>query len=328
MRLGVSSGGAILCLHSLTTKALPSEGLANLPLEQFGTFVQVLRRVSTLVPLTELLDSHQSGRRTTGLVAVTFDDAYASLLEACSLLESERIPATVFVTTRATRTGARFWWDRLDDLAARTEPDRWRRFEDALGLPEEYRRGQPPRLGALRPLRQWLLAAHRGRWPDALENLLGQLEHEVGFQTAHRPMNFEELTLLAQNPLVDFGVHTVTHPVLPLLRDAEFIDEVAGCCRELQRQLPRVQPILAIPFGLFDRRTAMLAREAGMSASLSLAARTLRGFRPDSPLPRFCLTSREQSWKLQLRVTGLAELLLGWRMEGGRGFPALPSPTS
>jgi peptidoglycan/xylan/chitin deacetylase (PgdA/CDA1 family) len=287
-----------------------------------------VRRAAVIVPLAELLEQHRRGRPTGGAVAISFDDAYASLLDAAPVFRSESIPLTVFVTTNAAATGAAYWWDRIDDLFPRVERQRWIRFEDELGLPPAFRSGQPADFGPLRPLRQWMLAEFKGRWHGLLEAPLAALEHETGVRTRHRSMTFEELHRFAAEPLVDFGVHTLTHPVLPLLDDAEFSQEVAECFSLLRTRLPRVHPVLAIPFGLFDGRTATLARECGMSSSLSLAARTLGRFQPEQSLPRFGLTVRESGWKLVLRVTGAAESLLGSRMGGGESYPALPSATT
>ena len=288
--------------------------------------MKAVRRTAAIVSLAELLDEHRKGRQTGGAVAITFDDAYASLAQATELFRADTIPVTIFVTTNAAETGSRYWWDRVDDLFSHVTRQRWTQFEDDLGLPKAYREGQPAEFGPLRPLRQWVLAAFKGRWDQSLEGPLARLEAEAGVVTLHRSMNFNEMTELARTPQVEFGVHTLSHPVLPLLTDREFLDEVGGCHRLLRDRLPRVHPVLAIPFGLFDDRTAVLARDSGMVDSLTLAARTLGGFAPGQALPRFGLTVREPAWKLVLRVTGVVERLRPGsnRME----FPALPSETS
>jgi peptidoglycan/xylan/chitin deacetylase (PgdA/CDA1 family) len=307
---------------------LPSEGLVNVPLERFMSLSRWIKAGAAVVPLAELLEEHRAGRSTGGAVALTFDDAYASLLDSLPFFRAERLPLTIFVTTEAAARGGRFWWDRTDDLFSRVSAERWATFEREIGVPVEYHEGQPAEFGPLRPLRQWILAAFKGRWPAELESALTALESEVQFQTSQRSMTFAELATMSREPLVDFGVHTVSHPVLPLLDPAEFHVEVAGAHEILKRELPRVQPILAIPFGLFDQFTASRAVESGMSASLTLAGRTLENVAPQQGLPRFCLTTREPGYKLWLRITGAAEKLLGQRMEGGMAYPALPSPTS
>ncbi len=323
----LSTGGSILCYHSLTTPESPSAGVVNLPLAEFENHVALVRDLSRIVPLREILERVKGSRTTAGLTAITFDDAYSSLLLAREFLDSASVPITVFVVTDAARAGSAYWWDRVDDLFAHTDRPRWDAFEERLDLPRAFRDGQPKALGPLRPLRQWILAEFRGRWPVAFEPILRALEEEAGRRTLHRSMTFAEIELLARLPLVDFGVHTISHAVLPLLADDELRGEIAGCHDELRERALRTLPVLAIPFGICDDRTLRIAHDAGMSISMTVGGRTLGRF-PGRALPRFTITNRERAWKLRLRVTGVADRLRSLRGEPRDAFPELPSPTS
>jgi peptidoglycan/xylan/chitin deacetylase (PgdA/CDA1 family) len=243
-------------------------------------------------------------------------------------LTRDPVPVTIFSVTQAAKTGATYWWDRIDDLFPRVARGRWRAFESACGLPEEYRRGQPTDQGPLRPLRQWVLAAYQGRWPRHLEDALRALEEEAGFRTAHRSMTWEELASLAAVPGVEVGVHTMSHPVLPLLSDADLQREIAGAHADLRERLASVLPVLAVPFGLYDARTLRAAREAGMTASCTVAGMTLGSRNPPHALPRFCVSRGETAARLGLRLLGMLERM---RRRGGRDhalYPDLPSATT
>jgi peptidoglycan/xylan/chitin deacetylase (PgdA/CDA1 family) len=323
------SAGAVLCFHGVTTPDLPSHSDVHVPLEKFKSLIAAARGIGHLVPLRDLVRRHLSGRSTAGLVAITVDDAYASLLgEAADFVRREAIPLTVFVVAHAAAMGATYWWDRIDDLFARVSRTRWRAFEDAAGLPTEYRNRQPARYGPLRPLRQWLLAAYTGRWPSALEPLLCGLEEETGTRTVHRSMTFEELAGFAALPSVDVAVHTVSHPVLPLLPDDELHQEITAGYEALRERYPNVVPILALPFGLFDKRTVSAAREAGMLASLTLAGTTLKQHHDRDDLPRFCVSRSESALKLQLRMAGVLERIRRWHEGALPRYPAMPSPAT
>lgn len=325
----LSSAGSIFCFHSIAGAELPSAGSTHVPLETLKSSVRAARRTGEIVPLVDLAARHQAGRSTSGLVAFTFDDAYASLLGAAGdFMAREAVPATVFVTTQAAERGARFWWDRVEDAQASVSAQRWREFEDACGLPDGYRAGQPPEFGPIRPLRQWVLAEHRGRWPEPLEEALSALEHDAGRTTVHRSMTFEEITSLRGRGGLDIGVHTITHPVLPLLSDDEARGEIAECARTLRDRFGTIQPILAVPFGLLDGRTVRVAREAGMTASLGLSGTTLASTDPGDELPRFCVMREEPAWKLYLRLGGAVERIRRWRGAEEPRYPPLPSPTT
>jgi len=320
----VLPGGAILCFHSVTTPELPADGIAHLPLDQFATAIRTARRLGEFVPLSELVRRQHQGRSTSGLLAITLDDAYAALCaDFQDFISREQLPVAIFVVGNATSDGERFWWDRIDDAFARAASDRWRTFEDACGLPDAYRRGQPREFGPLRPLRQWLLTAYAGRWPDHLEPELRRLEDETSHLTSHRAMTFDELAALAARSPVEIGVHTATHPVLPLLSDTEQLEEISTGYRVLRERFAQTLPILSIPFGLYDARTLRAASAAGMTASLTLEGRPLDPS-DDRALPRFCLTRNGTA-------LGLALNLLRFRTPAGArpiAYPALPSATT
>ena len=322
------SAGAILCFHGITSSATPGEGEAHLTLPAFQAFIESARQMGQLVPLRELVRRHLAGRGTAGLIAVTADDAYASLLgDTSEYLAREAVPLTVFAVTQPAAVGARYWWDRVDDVFPQVPRERWRQFEDACGLTDAYRRGQPSSYGPMRPFRQWMLATHRGWWPDALEPELQTLEREFSLQTVQRSMTFEELARFATIPTVDIGVHTVSHPVLPLLPDHELEREISAAFQTLRAHFAGTVPILAVPFGLFDARTLDVARAAGMEASLTLAGTTLKRYAGRDDLPRFCLCRHDRVRKLRARLTGLFDFERWWRASARR-YPALPSATT
>jgi peptidoglycan/xylan/chitin deacetylase (PgdA/CDA1 family) len=321
--------GAILCFHSVTTPGLPAEGTAHVPLEAFRSYIRVASRLGRFVPLGELVQRHAQGRSTSGLIALTLDDAYASLCsEFRDLVSREALPIAIFVVTRAAAKGATYWWDRIEDLFPRVESARWRALEAACGVPEEYRRGQPRDHGPLRPLRQWLLASYAGRWPDHLEPALAALEREVGHQTRHRSMTFQELADLAAMPGVELGVHTVSHPVLPLLPDEDLAQEVAAGFATLRERFRSVLPILAIPFGLYDERTVRFARSAGMTTCLSLGGGLVDGQLDHQVLPRICINRGETSARLGLRLLGVPDLVRRCLGRPPESYPDLPSATT
>ncbi len=319
--------GAILCYHGMTSLGVPASGSLHLPATDFAATLELLHNTWTTVPLEELVRRHEDGRTTKGLVAITFDDAYATILGvAADLIAQETIPITVFPVGGALTSGSRFWWDRVDDVFPSLAPARWRQFEDACGLPEAYRRGQPSALGPLRPLRQWILAGFHGRWPQALSSELEELEREAQRSTVQRSMSVAELTALAARAPIYVGVHTVTHPVLPFLSDAEVEREIMQCFDLISERCPNPVPILAVPYGLADARTVKLARACGMISSLSLAGSALRSETSVEWLPRICLSAGVSRWKLNLRLAGATGR--PWFSRTEPHFPALPSATT
>ena len=323
----LSSAGSILCFHDVTAPGGSGPGSAHVSIDTFRAIVDAIARVGRFVSLSELLDRHERGRPTAGLVSLTFDDAYVGLLRLGDLVE-RGLPISVFALSDGADVGPRFWWDRVDAVQPKVSKMRWREFETACALPASYRTGQPAEFGPVRPLRQWMLARHAGRWPAALEPVLAGLEREVGASASARAMSFDELAGFAARGPVEIGVHTRSHPVLPLLSDDELRAEIRDCDDAIRARFAGAIPVLAAPFGLYDARTLRVARDTGMRAVLTLGATTLRRSHGDGGVPRFCVTEGVPPWKLQLAVAGVMERVNAVRHGAAPRYPALPSATT
>jgi hypothetical protein len=116
--------------------------------------------------------------------------------------------------------------------------------------------------------------------------------------------------------------------VLPLLSDPDLTREVAASFAALRDRFRYVLPILAIPFGLYDRRTVRAARSAGMIASLTLGGTLLRPGLDGDALPRLCLNRGESAARLGLRLLGVPDLVRRCSGRPSKSYPDLPSATT
>ena len=317
---------SILCLHSVTTSEFPSDDPLHIPVPGLRALVRAVRRVAEFVPLDVLVRRHLAGQSTAGLVALTFDDAYAALREAVErVLVPEKVPATVFAVSDALSTGGSYWWDRLSEVNSLASAEQWEQFEHEAEVPPPYRqRGASVEDRFLR-IRRLILAEHAGRLSTRLDSALATLEAALGHRCAQRSMTMAELRALAAYEGIRIGVHTCTHAVIPALSDADAIREIRDCHRALRDQLPNTVPLLAIPYGLFDARTASLSAQAGMEACLTLTGHALIGTGSDG-VPRFCLDRRTSVMSVLLRTSGPAEYVRWIRGRRAADRPALPTP--
>jgi len=73
---------------------------SNISPEVFRQHIRFLKRHFEILPLETIVANLKKGRIVANACAVTFDDAYKSLLEhAVDFMETERVPATVFVNS-------------------------------------------------------------------------------------------------------------------------------------------------------------------------------------------------------------------------------------
>ncbi len=270
--------------------------------------LELLRSLGRIVPLEEIVARLAAGQHVRGLFAVTFDDAYAGLADlALPVLRRHAAPATIFAVSGALLAGDSFWWDRIEDLHSHIPAGRWQQFEHDLGLPPGYGTSEVAEYGTLRPLRQWMLGRFQGRQDIIVSRLLDALEHEVGYRTTMRSMRTEELRELARDPLIAVASHTVTHAALSQLSDADARAEIAQAHADLRATGFNPLPLFAAPYGMGDARTISLAREAGMTAVLGTASRTLGGARIERPIPRFVMSSARRGARLGRQLAGTTD---------------------
>jgi peptidoglycan/xylan/chitin deacetylase (PgdA/CDA1 family) len=73
--------------------------------------------------------------------------------------------------------------------------------------------------------------------------------------------------------LITLGSHSITHPRLPELSDADLKDELFNSRRQLEATLDRPVQFLAFPYGAHDERVVKECRAAGYERVFSLAPR-------------------------------------------------------
>ena len=82
-----------------------------------------------------------------------------------------------------------------------------------------------------------------------------------------RTMSWEELSELDGRHGIEVESHTISHPHLPALNDAELAEELTSSKRRLEEELGRRCRFLAYPYGDCDDRVRAEARAAGYEAA-------------------------------------------------------------
>jgi len=106
---------------------------------------------------------------------------------------------------------------------------------------------------------------------------------------------------------VEIGSHTVTHPHLPQLSDAELDRELRDSRAELEDELGRPCRHLAYPYGDEDDRVRNAARRAGYDAAFAVDPRRGRGDR--FAVPRLAVYRHDTAAGFRLRTSPLLRRL-------------------
>jgi peptidoglycan/xylan/chitin deacetylase (PgdA/CDA1 family) len=140
--------------------------------------------------------------------------------------------------------------------------------------------------------------AEDGR-PLAVPELADQV---AAFPERLATMTWDELRGLAERGF-QIGSHTVSHPHLPQLSDAELDREFSDSRARIEDELGRRCHLLAYPFGEHDARVQEAARRSGYAAAFALWA----GSSPANPyaLPRIDFYRRDSLLRVTLKSSFL-----------------------
>jgi len=257
---------------------------------RFDRLMAAVARAYEVQPLAQAAQSLRQGQVTGKLrgrpLAITFDDGYADNEEiALPILRRHGLSATFYVST-GFLDGGRMWNDTIIECLRGTQ----RKTLDLAAL-------------GLGVLECDSLAQRR----QAISRVIGVLKYRdlqqreealaLLLDVAGRPQLPTNLMLRREQVLslhragMEIGAHTVNHPILTSLSDAQARSELAEGRDELQQITEAPVRTLAYPNGGpdrdYDARHVAMARELGFEAAVTTATGVSRLGDDLFELPRF-----------------------------------------
>lgn len=232
----------------------------------FRWHMALLARYFNVLPLSAAVQALASGKVPPRAVSITFDDGYRSTHDlALPVLQEFGLPATVFVTSGYIGT-QNMWNDRIVEAV--------RSFQgDQLDL-QAFGHGSLPcgspaeRRAAVKTLTQ----AAKYLPQPARESLAAALEDVAGSSGRQVMLTADQLRALVSNGF-EVGAHTVSHPILSKLDDAQAQREMRESKAELEAICGRPVRYFAYPNGKagidFDERHMRMAQAAGYEAAFA-----------------------------------------------------------
>ncbi|MGE5178131.1 MAG: polysaccharide deacetylase family protein [Bacteroidota bacterium] len=291
-----------------------------IPPDRFERQMRHLARAYRPLPLPELLQRSREGTVPKGAVAVTFDDGYADNADhALPILARHRIPATIFLATGCIGTGRILWHDEV--LLAFAGSDR---CEIRLaGAPPEAP-ALPLRTEAERHRAAFIALAELKPLPEgerlarirALQEELGRGDSAI---SASLMLDWDRVRAMRRAG-VDFGSHTVTHPILSRVTPEREREELIDSKHTLERELGEEITLFAYPNGRpgdFSERTVAALRAAGYGGAVT----TIFGVNESGEDPLRC--RRASAWMPD--DLGFALQIAYYRLRGvGAVSPSMP----
>ncbi len=247
-------GGAISALlyHRVTPEALRTDESAFLPNIELSVqrdrFEEQMRLVSKrfrCVSLDQAISELRDGRVPPRTLVVTFDDGYRDNLTcALPILERYKVPATIYVTTGVVERTAELWWYAQGEIFKRL---------DAVEFFANNIHYHWPLSSAAEKKRAFIEcnAIFKTLTPAKQHEIMREISARASVKYSYEEdaLSWPEVQKLGRHPLITIGAHTVSHPSLSTLSDAELGMELIDSKRILEAQIQKEVRHFSYPFG-------------------------------------------------------------------------------
>ncbi len=245
--------------------------------------MKVLADCFNVLPLDQAMDGLTRGQLPPRAVCITFDDGYRSTHDlALPVLREFGLPATVFVATGFVGEG-NMWNDYILEAVRVMQGERLDLA--ALGLGSFPLTPLSARLESIERLTEQAKYLPPAQRQALIEHLTGSASLSGASLMVDRAM----VRALATQG-IEIGAHTISHPILLKLDDADALHEMVESKRVLEQILQKEVRYFAYPNGKegldFDARHVSMARQAGFAAAFTTAMGAACGADDRYALPR------------------------------------------
>jgi peptidoglycan/xylan/chitin deacetylase (PgdA/CDA1 family)/CelD/BcsL family acetyltransferase involved in cellulose biosynthesis len=221
--------------------------LPSLPVQQFRQQMEYVAKHFNVVTLDDIAEGRTDRARSQYSVAITFDDGYHdNFTSAFPILKELGIPATIFLATGYTGTNRIPWYDQVClgfKLTMRSRLDL-----DRTGAPSGPLESQAQRLTLLDRVLDWLRELDNQERQRALPAIFRALGVPDSLTLPNYMLNWDEIKQMKAHK-IEFGAHTVSHPVLAQTSGAQLQEEIGDSKTTIEQKLKTEVRHFAYPFG-------------------------------------------------------------------------------
>ena len=210
------------------------------------------------------------GEPPAGSVIVTFDDGFDDNYRfAYPILRELGVPATIFLSTGYLDAQDLFWYERLA-WSVMTSPAS---AASDCGLASMPPRSPSERRAAIAAALKELKRVPNGERLAKLEAWFAALPTSASWRADGRsaPLTWDQVREMSANG-IEFGSHTVTHPVLSQVPLDGLEEELVGSRRRIEGEIGRTVEVIAYPVGgeeAFDANVRAGVEAAGYKLGAS-----------------------------------------------------------
>lgn len=269
-----ASRGVIFTLHRVLPGA-PADFAPNAILQIEPDFLDyVIERLRALdidiVTLDEAIERLAASAKGRAFVVLTFDDAYRdNLAYALPILQKHEAPFTLYVPTAFVDGVGHLWWQAIEDVIARQEAVA---FSENGEIEYVDTRTVAQKREAFDRLYWHLRKLPEPQRLAVLDEFTGNYGYDLERQCRELIMDWQELRLIAGDPLCTIGAHTVNHYELAKLSPEEARQEMAQSVAVIHAQFGIRPSHFSYPLGgqlSCGPREFALAQELGFRTAVT-----------------------------------------------------------
>jgi len=201
---------------------------------------------------------------------ITFDDGYLdNYTNAFPVLKKYNFPAVIYLTSGHIESNRPFYWDLVAYCFAHTK-------KDSILFPDGIERSWDSIDGKNQISKQWIESMkileenQKQNWISRIPEQLNVVIPDNYFKNLM--MNWDQVReMSAAN--IDFGAHTVTHPILTRISPEQVRTEISDSKKRIEQELNKPVISLAYPNGMkadFNDTVINLAKETGFTTAFTL----------------------------------------------------------
>ena len=290
-----------VCPDSSKQRIRGNAGLEVTP-EYLENTVKFLRQNNyEIVSLSQAAKILDEGYKKKKFAVFTFDDGYSdNFIHAYPILKKHRVPFTVYVTTNFPDGKAVLWWYLLEDLILKETIIEFQlngqkyKFLCAHLWQKEW---------AYQEIHRLILNSSSSNLNQRIRQVFENYEIDFHKKTSELALTWKQIREMSEDPLVEIGAHTTSHPALNKLTVSAVLKEIEGSRDKIESEINKKVEHFSYPFGTrneIGRREFKIAKKCGFKTSTTTSIANIFEEHKDllEQLPRIPINQKRDNGKI------------------------------
>lgn len=228
-----------------------------------------------IISLSELIQNILENKPLQKKVAIiTFDDGYKdNYIYAFPILKKYKIPATIFLTSGHIGTDNLFWFDKIEYVLSNTKlKDMELDYYGKISLNKKENRRQTI-LDIIEKLKQ-IPEEDKNKF---IENIVQLSDVDISNIGKNTILSWDDVKAMYEFG-IDFGSHTVTHPILKNMSLRNIKHEIVWSKKTIENRLGQPVYSFSYPNGKvndFDNQISSVVKNAGFKCAVTTIQRAV-----------------------------------------------------